>query len=446
MTLVDKLLGSDVPYLEYAIPFFFLMIGVELVIAWLTRKELYRFNDSIADLSCGIIDTILRIFLETVLFSGYLYLFHNWRLLEIDSWGPAGKWTAAIALLFAQDLCFYWFHRIAHEYASPWATHVVHHSSEEYNLTVALRQSALERCFAWVFYLPLAIIGFPPAWFAAIAAINLLYQFWVHTETIGKLGPLEWVMNTPSHHRVHHARNPKYLDKNYAGMFIIWDRLFGTFQVEDEQPVYGLTRPLDSWNPIWANLHVWVDLYRQARQAPYWTDKLKIWFMPLGWTPRGVEPYPRAKEITRATLKKYNRRAPWGLSLYVLFQFVVALVVSLVVIHYAQQKHSQLILAAPAIFVLWSLMNLGAIFERQSWLLPSEMARLVVAPMAVCASARGSNWFATFAAITLAWATVSAIWLLRERHALLTASGGARTQPVVEPQFSVERAGVLSNS
>ena len=178
------------------------------------------------------------------------------------------KWVAAIGLLFGVDFCFYWFHRIAHEYAAPWATHVVHHQSEEYNLAVALRQSAFEGCFAWVFYLPLAVIGFPPIWYVSMKAINLLYQFWIHTEAIDRLGPLEWVMNTPSHHRVHHARNPKYLDKNYAGMFIIWDRMFGTFQPEEEQPVYGITKPLQSWNPLWANLAAWVELFEDAWHAP----------------------------------------------------------------------------------------------------------------------------------------------------------------------------------
>ncbi len=299
-TFVDTVLGSGINYVTLAVPFFFLLIGIEFVAGLVQRKRLYRFNDSINDLSCGIIDQIVGIFLKGLLFAGYLFLFENFRLFDILTAPPAAKWVAAIGLLLGVDFCFYWFHRIAHEYAAPWATHVVHHQSEEYNLAVALRQSALEGCFAWVFYLPLAVIGFPPAWYLAMSALNLLYQFWIHTEAIDKLGPLEWVFNTPSHHRVHHARNPKYLDKNYAGMLIIWDRMFGTFQPEQEQPVYGITKPLHSWNPLWANLHAWAELASDAWRAPRWRDKVKIWFMPLGWTPPGLPAGPRAGK-SRAT-------------------------------------------------------------------------------------------------------------------------------------------------
>ena len=164
------------------------------------------------------------------------------------------------------DLGFYWFHRIAHEYAAPGprTSCTIRARSTTYGRPAAER---FESCFAWIFYLPLAVIGFPPAWYVAMSALNLLYQFWVHTEAIDKLGPLEWIFNTPSHHRVHQARNPQYLDKNYAGMFIIWDRMFGTFEPEVEEPVYGITKPLESWNPLWANFHAWAELAHDAGAA-----------------------------------------------------------------------------------------------------------------------------------------------------------------------------------
>lgn len=415
-TLVDRLLGSNIPYLTYAIPFFFLLIGVELLVGWLSRRQLYRFNDSINDLSCGIMDQIVRIFIEVLLFAGYLFLYEHFRLTEMNQWSASGKWIAAIGLLFGLDLCFYWFHRIAHEYASPWATHVVHHQSEEYNLTVALRQSALENCFAWVFYLPLAVIGFPPLWYAAMKSINLLYQFWVHTEAVGKLGPLEWVMNTPSHHRVHHARNARYLDKNYAGMFIIWDRMFGTFQVEDEQPVYGLTRPLHSWNPVWANLHYWVYLFELARKAPHWSDKIRVWFKPLGWIPRGVEPPPPFEEPTRETLRKYDAKAPWALAWYALFQFVIALSVGIVVMHFADEGAARGSLLAPALAVVWSLVNVGAIFEKRAWLLASEPLRLVALSVVAASYAWSTPWQSTALAGSAAYCVVSILWLISQRH------------------------------
>ncbi len=413
-TLVDKILGSGTQYVTLAVPFFFLLIGVEFVAGLVQNKRLFRFNDSITDLSCGIVDQTVGIFLKGLLFAGYLWLFENARVLDIAAAPPAAKWIAAIGLMLGVDFCFYWFHRIAHEYATPWATHVVHHQSEEYNLAVALRQSALEGCFAWVFYLPLALIGFPPAWYLAMSALNLIYQFWIHTEAIGRLGPLEWIFNTPSHHRVHHARNPKYLDKNYAGMFIIWDRMFGTFQPEEEEPVYGITKSLQSWNPLWANLHAWADLAHTARMAPRWRDKVKIWFMPLGWTPPGLPEEPRAPEVTRATLTKYDPHLPLALNLYVLLQFVATLGLSLLVLTLADAEAPLGSIATPAALVMWSVMNLGAILERKPWAIAAEMARLILLPVVAAFWFDSGGWlWATLAAT--AYSAASAVWLLSHR-------------------------------
>ncbi len=412
-TLVDAILGSGINYVSLAVPFFFVLIGVELVAGWIQNKRLYRLNDSINDLSCGIIDQIVGIFLKGLLFLGYLYLYEHIRLFEIAEAPPAVKWIAAIALMFGVDFCFYWFHRTAHEYAAPWATHVVHHQSEEYNLAVALRQSALESCFAWIFYLPLAVLGFPPAWYLAMSGLNLLYQFWVHTEAIGRLGPLEWVMNTPSHHRVHHARNPQYLDKNYAGMFIIWDRMFGTFKLEEEEPVYGITKQLQSWNPLWANFHAWAELAHDAWQTPRWSDKIKIWFMPLGWTPPGVAEGPRAKPVTRAQVAKYDPRLPAGLNAYVLLHFVAVLVYSVNVLAMSDEGASLSTICLPAALVVWSLVNVGGILERKRWVLPAELARLAALPLFA------TRWFPsdppTMALAVLA--VISAAWLLAYRGA-----------------------------
>ena len=161
-----------------------------------------------------------------------------------------------------------------------------------------------------------------------MSSFDTLYQFWIHTRLIGKLGPLEWVLNTPSHHRVHHGRNPKYLDKNYAGTLIIWDRMFGTFKEEEEEPVYGLTKPLDSWNPLWANLHIWRDLCRDAWLAPRWVDKLRIWFMPQGWRPAGLPANPPAAGVTRRRFIPYDTTVPRGLNVYAFVNFVMALVLA----------------------------------------------------------------------------------------------------------------------
>jgi hypothetical protein len=180
-----------------------------------------------------------------------------------------------------------------------WAAHSVHHQSEDYNLSTALRQTSTGFIFGWIFYLPMAVAGVPPLVFLTVAALNLLYQFWVHTRHIPKLGWFEWAFITPSNHRVHHAQNAVYMDRNYGGVFILWDRLFGTFQEElDEEPVvFGVTTPLASWNPLWANAQFYVALWRDAVRAESWWDKLRIWFMRTGWRPADVAAkYPQSKQ------------------------------------------------------------------------------------------------------------------------------------------------------
>ncbi len=193
--------------------------------ARLVERDVYRLADSVTDLSCGILQQVVEVFLKTALFAGYAWLFAAHRLFDVPM-DAAWAWAACFV---GQDFLYYWFHRWSHEVGAGWAAHVVHHQSEEYNLTVALRQGALQPAFSWVFYLPLAVLGFPPAMFLAVSSFNTLYQFWIHTRLIGRLGPLEWVLNTPSHHRVHHGRNPRYIDRNHGGTLIVWDRLFGTF-------------------------------------------------------------------------------------------------------------------------------------------------------------------------------------------------------------------------
>jgi alkylglycerol monooxygenase len=412
-TFIDRALGSDIPYITYAVPFFFLLIGVELLVALWQRRRYYRLHDAINDLSCGSTQEIIGIFLKGILFAGYqaTYAYATRKginPIDVHALSAAGKWAAAIVLFLGVDCAYYWFHRIAHEYNAPWAGHVVHHSSEDYNLAVALRQGAFQGLFSWVFYLPLALVGFPPSWFAATMSFNLLYQFWIHTRTIKTLGPLEWVLNTPSHHRVHHARNPKYLDRNYAGTLIIWDRMFGTFQAEEEEPVYGLTKPLDSWNPLWANLHVWRDLFRDAWLAPRWVDKLRIWFMPQGWRPEGLPANPRAPEVTHQTVIRYDTRVPRGLNIYALAHFV-AVIPMTVGLMGAGAALPRVEAAAGAVLVLWALLNLGGIFDHRRWALSSELLRLPATAAAVAARLPEASWRSP-AQAALAMAVVAS-WL-----------------------------------
>jgi len=419
VSFIDRALGSGIPYITYAIPVFFLLIGIELVAGLLLHRDDYRLNDSLSDLGCGIADQVIGLFLKTGVFAGYLWCYRfvtarEWNLVDVASYSATGKWAAAIALLLGVDLGYYWFHRISHERNLPWAGHVVHHSSEEYNLTVALRQGATQSLFSWIFYLPLALLGFPPLWFLAVSAFDTLYQFWIHTRVIDRLGWLEWVLNTPSHHRVHHARNPQYLDRNYAGVLIVWDRWFGTFEPEIETPVYGLTKPLNSWNPVWANLHVWADLVRDTLHAPRWRDKLRVWIAPQGWRPAGITPRAGAQPFDASTITRYDARSPTSVSLYVSLHFLVTLGFAVSLLVSAPRRTDTLTIAASVAFVLWSLGNGAGLTERRWWATGSEAARLALAAT-LAIVAVSTHQHVTAALFVLGGAITSAGWMLSFR-------------------------------
>jgi alkylglycerol monooxygenase len=442
LTWIDRALGSDIPYITYAVPVFFLLIGIELVAAIWAQKKAYRLHDSINDLSCGITEQMVGLFLKGLLLAGYLgtYAYARRRginVVDVQSYSASGKWVAAIVLFLGVDCAYYWFHRIAHEYNAPWAGHVVHHSSEDYNLAVALRQGTFQGVFSWVFYLPLALLGYPPAWFAAMSSFDTLYQFWIHTRLIGKLGPLEWVLNTPSHHRVHHGRNPKYLDKNYAGTLIVWDRLFGTFKAEEEEPVYGLTKPLESWNPLWANFHVWRDLCRDAWLAPRWVDKLRIWFMPQGWRPAGLPANPVAAEVTRQTFIPYDTTVSRGLNAYAFVNFVVALLLAIGALANGKSMAGRELVAL-ALLVLWALLDIGGIFERRAWALRSELLRLPVTAVVLAIGLPDGPWHLHAQACLAVSVAGLVLWLLWNRGELGGDALGGIRQPRAPLNYQAE--------
>lgn len=274
-------------YVTYAIPFFILLMAVEFLYGHLRSKQTYRLNDTINSLQMGTLSrlgSILKLGFSGVVFAWVVQQFGVTPLSTESPW----VWIGAFV---AYDFCYYWKHRYGHEWRIMWASHAAHHQSEEYNLSTALRQTGTDY-IGFVFYFPMYLAGVPVEVVVTVGSLNLIYQFWVHTEHVRTLGPLEWIMITPSNHRVHHARNPDYIDRNYGGVFIIWDRMFGTFQAElpDQPCVYGITRGLKSWNPIWANFHVWYDtLLITLRTEKFW-DKLRVWFKRPGWYPEDVKP------------------------------------------------------------------------------------------------------------------------------------------------------------
>jgi sterol desaturase/sphingolipid hydroxylase (fatty acid hydroxylase superfamily) len=361
-----------VDYIVLAIPVFLLLIGIELAAVRIAGRGDYRLADSVNDLSCGLLQQLVELFLKTALFAGYAFVYARFRLTTL----PAASVLAWSACFVGVEFCYYWFHRMSHEVNAIWATHVVHHQSEDFNLAVALRQGAFQGSISWVFYLPLAWIGFPPAMFLTVVSISTLYQFWIHTQLIGRLGPLEWVLNTPSHHRVHHGRNPRYIDRNHGGTLIVWDRLFGTFQAEEEAPVYGITKPLASWNPVWANVHYWVELARMAAGAPAVADKLRVFTKPPGWRPAPLGGFQEAPAVDAGSYRKWESPTTPSWSLYASLQFALTLGAATVML-FRQQSLSRGTLALGAALVLASLVIVGGFLERKRWAVPAEGIRLL---------------------------------------------------------------------
>ncbi len=231
------------------------------------------------------------------------------------------------------DLCYYWMHRLHHEWKFLWATHVVHHHGEEFNLSTALRQTSTGFLWKWIFFLPMLIVGVPAQVFVTVGGLNLIYQFWVHTEHIRKLGWYEKIFITPSNHRIHHAKNPEYIDANYGGVFILWDRFFGTYKEErdDLRPVYGTVKPLRSWNPIWANVEVFFQMLRDSIFTQRWSDKVKVWFSRTRWRPEDVaQRFPSSAE-TIDFYDKFDPKIPRSLQLFVWAQLTTNPVIAMMV-------------------------------------------------------------------------------------------------------------------
>ncbi|MDQ0083429.1 sterol desaturase/sphingolipid hydroxylase (fatty acid hydroxylase superfamily)/uncharacterized membrane protein YhhN [Variovorax boronicumulans] len=292
-----------------ATPVFFLLIAIEFAVGRMrarrgTGHDTYRLADAVNSIGLGMLSQIsavltglLRIGIYTAVYSA-VTLFP--QEAARDFWTTWYGWL--LALVF-YDFCYYWLHRMGHESAILWAAHVVHHQSQHYNLSTALRQTSSGALLSWVFYLPMAVAGVPPLVFGVVALVDLLYQFWVHTEQVGKLGWFDRWFCSPSNHRVHHAVNDKYLDRNYGGILIVWDRMFGSFREEDERCVYGTRGELRSWDPLWANAEVYWALAKDSWRAHSWADKLRVWFKPPGWRPADVAArFPKpAFDISKVT-------------------------------------------------------------------------------------------------------------------------------------------------
>ena len=342
-------------FVEIAIPFFILAMLVELAYGAWKQHQTYRLNDAVASLMMGSLSQlmgVLRLSFSAVVFTSAV------KLAGVVPW-QATAWWHWVAAFIAYDFCYYWKHRCGHEWRIMWASHSAHHQSEEYNLSTALRQTSTDY-IGFVFYLPMYLAGTPVYVMISVGTLNLVYQFWVHTQHVDRMGMLDYLLVTPSNHRVHHAKNPRYIDKNYGGFLIVWDRLFGTFcdEQRDEKPIYGITHGLRSWNPIWANAVVWWDTLILAVKAPRWRDKISVWFKGPGWFPQGLEP---SREDPLGWHEHYDPQAPQSSKAYVFAQYWVLTGAGFALIA------SQAELAQPALVANFALIA-GSMYVASLWL------------------------------------------------------------------------------
>ncbi len=380
----------DPIYMLLAIPMFFLMMGIEYLVGWFKKQQYYRFNDAITNLCIGIGSQAISLFLKGILLGGYVLIFEHLSVIAI----PVTWWTT-IACFLVFDFLYYWAHRWSHEVNFFWGAHVVHHQSEDYNLSVALRQSWFHALLMFFIFVPMPIMGFVPMQFFGVALFVTLYQFWIHTQAIDKMPDwFEYIFNTPSHHRVHHGVNPKYIDKNHAATLILWDRIFGTFQIEEEAPTYGITTPLKSLNPTWANFQYYVEIFQKARTFSSWKEKIKILWAPPGWLPedQGGQQYP--EEIDEATYTKYDPAPKRVSNVYVLLQFIL-IAVGLTVYMYRFEELSTFYQWVFLGAIILSTMICGAIMENKPWVQYAEYGRLllVLASLNSCYYYWYFDWF-----------------------------------------------------
>ena len=305
----------------YAIPVFIALMAAEFGVGLALGRNVYRLNDSVGSLTAGILSQISGMFMLALSVGIYVLVYDRFTLLSLRG----DDWRVWVGALVAYDFFYYWNHRVDHEVGLFWAAHVVHHQSDNFNLSTALRQPSTGVLLGWIFYLPMAIAGVPPVVFVAVGLIDLLYQFWIHTELVGSLGWFDHVFASPSNHRVHHGVNDRYLDKNYGGILILWDRLFGTFEPEVEKPVFGVRGGLGTFDPLWANLSYYATMADLCRRTKDWRDKVKVWFAPPGWVPpdlRAAGPEPR---FDPQAVRIYDPPAGRGASILV-FVALVAMI------------------------------------------------------------------------------------------------------------------------
>ncbi len=354
------------------IALFFILIEIGLCLFY--KKNYITFSEAIANFGTALGNQTVNVLVAAGVYVGYGYLWENYRLID----DIPMTWYNFGILLLSIDFIFYWVHRWGHEINIMWAAHSPHHSAEEMNFFVALRASVTQRLFSFMFFWPLTIIGFKPFDIYMMTAIHLFISFLHHTEFIPKLWRwIEYIFTTPSHHRVHHGVNFKYLDKNYGEFLIIWDRIFGTYEEETDKVLYGMYSHPQTWNPIIINFHYYSLLWKDAVAADNWWDKIRIWFMPLGWRPANLPQKPPLVEITAQNQHRLTVQSLPNSKLYLILSAIFG--VSLMMLIISPQtiwSTSERIIGS---VLLWHLViNWSGILESKRWLFTSEIVRIVL--------------------------------------------------------------------
>ncbi|PWS29053.1 sterol desaturase [Pedobacter yonginense] len=356
-------------YLAFAIPAFFLFVFIEYKIAQQKRKAaVFKYESTVANFSVGIAERLLNLFIAGSFYQIYIWVYNNYSIFDIPN-----KWYVWILLLLATDLVWYWYHRLGHEINFLWAAHIVHHQSEEFNLSAAARITTIQAIFRNVFWCLLPLVGFHPNMIITILLAHGAYSFFTHTQLIGKIGWLENIFITPSLHGVHHASDEKYLDKNYGDVFVFWDKLFGTFQTEEEPPKYGLTHPIKSFSFLWQHFHYYLEIGAAYKRATTFKGKWNALFGSPALMDQNIRPVLEQKYFQHSQPKS----SKFKFKIYANIQLILVVVLlTLTTLFYSYFQWVDGM--AMLVFVLLTLINIGALLEQRKWIYYLECFRLIL--------------------------------------------------------------------
>ncbi|MFM7021938.1 MAG: sterol desaturase family protein [Flavobacteriales bacterium] len=353
----------------YSIVVMMLLLLVEYIFSKLKKQKVFEFSDTLSNLACGIMERTMFLLVAFLYYAAFEYVYSNFALFNIPV-----NWYTVVILFLSVDFLWYWYHRSGHEINILWAAHITHHQSEQYNFSLSFRVSAFQLIIRMFFWLWLPVLGFDPKLTTLIIGINAAYQFFIHTRLVKRLGLLENILVTPSHHRVHHGRNEQYIDKNYGGIFILWDKLFGTFTEEKEEVAYGITKPLQSRNPVNAWFHYYIDLYRASKQVKGLKNKLHVFLSG----PETMAAYYDSIEKKEEEMPREER----SLQAYLVVQFAILVILFFVIYYYhADLPYPSIVIIAS--FMIYSSLSLGFVLDRHRISFALEIARVVLMSVAI---------------------------------------------------------------